>query len=155
TKAAAGQNGNWLIDPDGFTIAAFGGDITGGQLSQELASNNIIIASTQGHGADGNVDVNDTVTWSAGTTLTLNATNAVNVNAAITAPNGGLVLNAGTDININAPSSLQVASVTATAHDLALNPASTTGNINFNAPQTWTSSGARTFSGININVNDT
>src|SRR5262249_42286863 len=73
TKAATGQNGTWLIDPDGFTIAAFGGDITGDLLGRELLLNNVTIASTQGHGADGNVNVNDTVTWSSGTTLTLNA----------------------------------------------------------------------------------
>ena len=156
TKAANGQTGTWLIDPDGFTIGQFpGNDISGAQLGQRLASNNITIASTQGLGTGGNINVNQAVTWGTGTTLTLNATNAINVNAVITAPNGKIALNAGTDVNINAPSSLQAVSVTATAHDLAINPASTTGDINFNAPQTWTSSGPWTFSGININVNDT
>jgi filamentous hemagglutinin family protein len=145
TKAAAGQNGSWLIDPDGFTIAPIGGDITGNLLSHELAATNVTIASTSGHGADGNVNVNDTVNWSAGTTLTLNATDAVNVNAAITAPNGGLLLNAGTDVNVNAPSSLQVATLNATA----------LGNVNLNAAQTWTNAGNWTFNGTNINVNDT
>src|SRR5215475_9296692 len=48
TKAAYGQNGSWIIDPDGFTIAPIGGDITGAKLSSELASNNIRILSTQG-----------------------------------------------------------------------------------------------------------
>ena len=45
TKAASGQNGTWLIDPNGFTIG-YQGDITGSQLSAELASNNVTIAST-------------------------------------------------------------------------------------------------------------
>jgi filamentous hemagglutinin family protein len=144
TKAENGQNGNWLIDPDGFTIAAIGGDITGSVLGHELASSNVTIASTSGHGIDGNINVNDTVAWAVGTTLTLNATKAVNVNAVIAAPNGGLALNAGTDININAPSSLAVSTLNATAaHD-----------VNINAAQTWTNAGAWTFNGTNINVND-
>jgi filamentous hemagglutinin family protein len=143
-KAAHGQNGSWLIDPDGFTIAAIGGDISGATLGRELAASNVTIASTSGHGIGGNIDVNDTVSWSAGTTLTLNATNAINVNAVISGPNGGLGLNAGTDINVNAPSSLQVATLNATA----------AGNVNINAPQTWTNNGSWTFSATNINVND-
>jgi filamentous hemagglutinin family protein len=146
TKSTYGQNGTWLIDPDGFTIAAVGGDISGKTLSAELGLSNITIASTSGHGTDGNINVNDTVTWSSGSTLTLNATNAINVNALISGPNGGLTLNAGTNININAPSSLQVATLNATA---------VAGDINFNAPQTWTNAGTWTFNGQNINVNDT
>ena len=145
TKASNGQTGTWLIDPDGFNIGGLIADISGAQLSQRLASNNITIASTQGHGADGNINVEEAVTWGAGTTLTLNATNAINVNAVIAAPNGGLALNAGTDVNINKPSSVQVATLNATA----------LGNVNLNAPQTWTNAGNWTFNGTNINVNDT
>src|SRR5262249_24620153 len=132
-------------DPVGFTIAASAGDITGATLARELANGSVTILSTQGRGTGGNIDVNDTVTWLSGTTLTLGATNAVNVNAVITAPSGGVVLNAGTDINVNAPSSLQVATLTATAG----------GDVNLNAPQSWSNNGAWTFSGTNINVNDT
>jgi filamentous hemagglutinin family protein len=84
TKAANGKTGTWLIDPDGFTIAATGGDITGAQLSSELASNNITITSTSGSGSDGNVNVNDAVSWSAHT-LTLEATNNTVVNAVMSA----------------------------------------------------------------------
>jgi filamentous hemagglutinin family protein len=115
TKSATGNNGTWLIDPDGFTIAATGGDITGAALSTELANNNVVIKnSTGGQGNDGNINVNDAVTWSADSILTLNATNNININAPITATglNAGLVLNyggfaangsvkAGTDYNIN------------------------------------------------------
>jgi filamentous hemagglutinin family protein len=149
TKSAYGQNGSWIIDPDGFVIAAAGGDITGAKLSSELASNNITILSTQGSGTGGNIDVNDVVTWSAGTMLTLTATNAINVNAVISNPNlnGSLTLKAGTDININAPSSLQAATVTAITK---------AGDVNINAPQTFASAGTWTFiSGKDINVNDT
>ncbi|BGE86285.1 GLUG motif-containing protein [Methylosinus sp. 3S-1] len=147
TASATGQNGNWVIDPDGFTIAAAGGDITGAMLSSQLGSNNVTILSTSGGGSDGDINVNDLVNWSQNTTLTLTATNAINVNAVLTGSGtgSGLVLNAGTDVNVNAPSSLQVASLVATAG----------GDVNINAAQDWTTAGSWSFSGANINVNDT
>ncbi|HEY8065116.1 MAG TPA: filamentous hemagglutinin N-terminal domain-containing protein [Methylosinus sp.] len=147
TKSATGENGSWIIDPDGFAIAATGGDITGSTLSSQLASNNVTIVSTSGSGAGGDIDVNDVVSWAANTTLTLNATNAINVNAVLTGSgaSSGLTLKAGSSVNVNAPSSLQVASLTATAG----------GDVSVNAPQLWTNAGAWTFAGKNINVNDT
>ena len=81
TKAANGNNGTWIIDPVDYTIAATGGDITGAALGNLLGSNNIIIASTTGaNGVNGDVNVNDTVTWAANT-LTLNAQRNININA--------------------------------------------------------------------------
>ena len=142
TKAASGQNGTWLIDPDGFTIAAHGGDITGAQLGTELASSNVTIASTSGNSAtDGNLNVNDAVSWSSGNMLTLDATNAINVNAPVTGK-GALALNAGTDININMPSAFALNTVTAIAGN----------NVNINGSQNWTAAGSWTFTGANINV---
>jgi filamentous hemagglutinin family protein len=94
TKAADGKTGTWTIDPDGFTIAASGGDITGATLGRELALTSVTLASTSGSGADGNINVNDVVSWSTNSSLVLNATNAININSAITAANGGLTLNA-------------------------------------------------------------
>jgi filamentous hemagglutinin family protein len=78
------NGGNWLIDPDGFTIAASGGDIDGATLSGNLGEGDIEIFSTDGSGEDGNINVNDTVSWSA-YKLTLSATNDVNINAVMTA----------------------------------------------------------------------
>src|SRR5215467_458186 len=103
TVAAKGGTGTWLIDPDGFTIAPSGGDITGAGLSHELATTNVVIASTDGNGTDGNVNVNDTVNWAANTSLSLKGTNNINVNQAITATgaNAGLNLTAGNNINID------------------------------------------------------
>ena len=102
TIAANGATGTWLIDPDGFTIAPAGGDISGAALSKELGTTNVVISSTEGSGLTGNVDVNDTVSWSANTSLSLQATNDINVNQAITATgaNAGLNLTAGNNINI-------------------------------------------------------
>jgi filamentous hemagglutinin family protein len=104
TASAGGKTGTWLVDPDGFTIANSGGDISATLLSNLLASNNIALESTQGSGTGGDIDVNDAVGWAADTALTLTATHDVNLNAAVTASGdaAGLTLNAGNDINVNA-----------------------------------------------------
>ncbi len=103
TSAANGKTGNWLIDPDGFTIASSGGDITGAKLSSLLGNNNVTLSSTQGSGNNGDLNVNDSVNWSANTGLTLSATNNVNINKSVTSSgdNAAITLNAGKDININ------------------------------------------------------
>jgi filamentous hemagglutinin family protein len=98
TKAAEGKSGTWTIDPDGFTVAASGGDMTGAALSNWLATNGVvIIASTNGHGTDGNININDAVSWSTNSILTLTATNNININAPITSigNSAGLVMNYG------------------------------------------------------------
>lgn len=131
TKAANGNTGTWTIDPDGFTIAASGGDISGTTLSSNLASNNVTLASTSGSGSDGNINVNDAVSWSANTILTLQATNNINISGPITATgtSAGLVMSyggfasngvaaAGTAYNINMASG---GPVTLTGHDATLN----------------------------------
>jgi hypothetical protein len=83
--AAQGLTGSWLVDPTDYTIAASGGDITGAVLSSALAGTNVVIQSTSGSlGTAGDVNVNDTVSWSANK-LTLNAQNNVNINTAMNA----------------------------------------------------------------------
>ena len=84
TRAPLGLTGSWLLDPDGFTIAAVGGDITGAELTTELGLTNVSIASTSGTGSDGNINVNDNIAWYANK-LTLTATNDININAVLTA----------------------------------------------------------------------
>ncbi|PFH12288.1 filamentous hemagglutinin family protein [Collimonas sp. PA-H2] len=85
TAAAIGLAGTWLIDPTDFTIAPSGGDQTGATLSTALGLGNVTISSASGAGGtSGNVNVDDTVTWS-GHKLTLNASNDVNINATMTA----------------------------------------------------------------------
>ncbi|NMG65131.1 filamentous hemagglutinin N-terminal domain-containing protein [Azoarcus indigens] len=106
TKAVSGITGEWLIDPDGYTIAASGGDITGAQLASFLAADttSLTIRSTLGSGSDGALNVNDAVSWTSNAKFTLEATGDVNVNAAITATgnSAGLTLTAGEDVNVNA-----------------------------------------------------
>ncbi|MGJ7505282.1 MULTISPECIES: GLUG motif-containing protein [unclassified Variovorax] len=120
TRSQGGQTGTWLIDPSDFTIAASGGDITGQTLGNQLASTDVSIASSAGGTAGaGDIHVNDAVSWSSDSRLTLNAVNNININAAITATgnSAGLVLNhgdyantgsvaAGTDYNVKAPITL-------------------------------------------------
>ena len=86
TKSEQGETGQWLIDPNDYTIAATGGNITGTTLSTNLASSNIIIeTATMGTaGGSGDIHVNDDVSWSANT-LTLTAERDININAVMTA----------------------------------------------------------------------
>jgi filamentous hemagglutinin family protein len=85
TRALSGRTGSWLIDPQDFTVAASGGDMTGATLTTGLANNNVQIQSSQGATAgNGDININDVVTWSAHT-LTLTAARNVNVNAVMTA----------------------------------------------------------------------
>lgn len=90
TTALAGRMGSWLIDPTDFIIAASGGSITGATLGGMLGSTNVTIQSSQGTiPGNGDIFVNDAITWGGATTLTLNAVRHINVNAAITNTSGG------------------------------------------------------------------
>ncbi|MBI4986283.1 MAG: filamentous hemagglutinin N-terminal domain-containing protein, partial [Rhodocyclales bacterium] len=96
------RGGEWLIDPNDFTIAASGGDMTGSALSASLGSNHVTISTaTQGTaGGNGDIFVNDAVSWSADKTLTLSAERNIAVNANVTASGNGAGLNlyhGGTD----------------------------------------------------------
>lgn len=119
TKAANGKTGKWLIDPNDFTIAASGGDMTGTAVSTAVQNNNFEIqTATMGTaGGNGDIHVNDAITWNSANTLTLNAERNINVNAGITAQhaNGKVALKYGqgssdggtADYNIKAPINLQ------------------------------------------------
>ncbi len=95
TNATSGADGQWLIDPVDFTIAASGGDITGAQLGTLLDSNSVTIQTVAGSnsatglygttGANGDIHVNDAVSWSGANVLTLNAHNNINLNASLSA----------------------------------------------------------------------
>ncbi|MDO9113995.1 MAG: filamentous hemagglutinin N-terminal domain-containing protein [Polaromonas sp.] len=103
TAAPHGLTGTWLIDPQDFIIGA-GGNISGATLSAQLVNNSINITTAPGPG-NGDIFVNDSLTWTAAgapTTLTLTADRDININAAITATNGNFVACCGRDINVNA-----------------------------------------------------
>ena len=70
--------GNPFLLATDFNIAASNGDISGADLSSNLEQSNVTILNTSGTtGTAGNVNVNDAVGWSAGTTLTLDAQNQI------------------------------------------------------------------------------
>jgi hypothetical protein len=80
TRAAYGKTGTWLIDPTDFIVAASGGDISGAMLGRNLSATNVTIQSSSGAIAgNGDIFVNDTVSWSANT-LTLDAYRNIMVN---------------------------------------------------------------------------
>ena len=107
TAASSGLAGTWLIDPVDFTIAATGGDMTGAQVSAALNSGNVTILSSQGTtGTNGDINVNDTVSWSANK-LTLNAQNDININSPMNGSGtASLALVVGNNYTINAPVNL-------------------------------------------------
>lgn len=106
TASAGGKTGQWLIDPQDFTIGSAPGDnIAGSTLSAQLVTNNITITTAGAGNDNGDIFVNDAVSWTASggpTTLTLLADRNVDINAAITATNGNLVVCCGQDVNVNA-----------------------------------------------------
>jgi filamentous hemagglutinin family protein len=128
TTVSTGQSGSWLIDPVDFTIAAIGGDISGTALGNLLASNSITIQTAAGTnsatnlygtlGSNGDIHVNDAVSWSANNTLTLDAWRNININKSITATGtsgklalkygqGAAALNNTASYNVKAPINLQ------------------------------------------------
>ncbi|MGK5037874.1 filamentous hemagglutinin N-terminal domain-containing protein [Janthinobacterium sp. LB3P118] len=90
TVAPRGATGTWLIDPNDFTVAANGGNMTGAEVSNALASNNFaIMTSSMGTtGGNGDIHVNDAITWSANK-LSLIAERNININANLNATGSG------------------------------------------------------------------
>jgi len=150
TAAANGQTGTWLIDPQDFIIGA-GGNIDGTTLSGQLVTNNVNITTMPGTG-NGDIFVNDAITWNAGgnfTTLSLTAARDVNINQSITATNGNVSVCCGRDINLSAAAAISTTdgSVLLSAGRTAnINGAMTTirGNIAICAAENINISGALT-----------
>ncbi len=80
TASSKGQTGTWLIDPTDYTVAATGGDQTGAFFTNALKSTSVQIQSVSGGaGTLGDINVNDTISWSANQ-LKLTAQNNININ---------------------------------------------------------------------------
>ncbi|MGH1451360.1 MAG: beta strand repeat-containing protein [Pseudomonadaceae bacterium] len=104
TKANNGTTGEWLIDPTDFYITDSSdpqtdSGIGAATLSANLENNNVTLATVDDGTDPGDIYVNGAVSWSANTTLSLDAHNDIHINEAITAINGGLTLNAGGNIS--------------------------------------------------------
>jgi len=81
TFAPYGETGAWLIDPTDFIVAASGGDMTGAEATTALATSNLELRSAAGAtGTNGDIFVNDSITWSANK-LTLNAYRNITINS--------------------------------------------------------------------------
>jgi filamentous hemagglutinin family protein len=161
TAAPLGTTGTWLIDPIDFNIQALGGDMTGPQLTALLVNNNVTI-STQVTGTNtattffaapgqGDINVNDEIgalaSWTAAgatTTLTLNSARDVNINQAISATNGNLVVCCGRDINVRA-------AVTTTNGSVLLNAARDI-NLLLGSAMTTTNGNITLCAGHDVNV---
>lgn len=93
TRSASGTSGQWLIDPTDFTIAASNGDISGATLSTNLATANVTIQSSAGKtSGNGDINVNDAISWSSNNVLTLTAGRDINFNANVTATGADALL---------------------------------------------------------------
>ena len=120
--APRGRSGLWLLDPEDFTIALAGGDITGAALGTALASNDVTIQTGPGvntatdffgtAGANGDIFVNASVTWASARTLTMKAHRHINVNSEINVNGTGTLLlnydtaSGGGDYFVRAPINL-------------------------------------------------
>ncbi|MES2219298.1 MAG: hypothetical protein V4501_12920, partial [Pseudomonadota bacterium] len=111
--AANGKTGTWLMDPATVTISGTAttnnsgfaptansntSNIYVGDLTYALATANITVTTTNsggaGSGTPADISVNSAISWNQATTLTLSAGNFIFINAPITAPLGGLTLQA-------------------------------------------------------------
>lgn len=115
TVAPKGASGLWLIDPNDFYIAAAGGNVTGTSLSMYLNSGNVTIQTeTMGSaGGNGDIFVNDEVSWHNGNRLILQANRNVEINNAITATSTDsmLAIQAPGVLTINGSGSVSVGNV--------------------------------------------
>jgi filamentous hemagglutinin family protein len=142
TRSAQGKSGTWLIDPNDFTVAA-GADISGAALSSSLETTSVTLLSSAGTtGINGDVNVNEAVTWTAPTTLNLTALRDVNIAAAVTGTNGSLVASAVRDINLSAPTTTTTGNLSFTAGN----------NINLAAATTITTGNLKAIAGQDVNV---
>jgi len=125
TTALNGSYGTLLLDPFNLTInnaANTNGSLSSGTftptgndsilnvttLQNALASSNVMVTTGSSGSQFGDVTVATPVSWNSASTLTLNASREIAINAAITGTNGGLTLYAGTDRNIRATAAVQV-----------------------------------------------
>ncbi len=95
--AAAGSTGMLWLDPDEAIISTATDDQANGVfntavLAANLATANVTIDTSTGYGNGatqfGDITVNDPVTWTSGSTLTLKSGDSINVNADLTGGTG-------------------------------------------------------------------
>lgn len=118
--AAHGSFGNLLLDPYNVTISTGTSSNTDGSfnatgndsiinvttLTNALATANVMVSTGSSSDATnpqaGTITVAAPIAWNAPTTLTLNAASDININAAISAHNSGLIVSSGGTITATA-----------------------------------------------------
>ncbi|MFO0439219.1 MAG: filamentous hemagglutinin N-terminal domain-containing protein, partial [Betaproteobacteria bacterium] len=154
TAAAQGRTGTWLIDPTDYIIAASGGNISGATLAVQLASSNITIQTPAAGAGNGDIFVNDTISWGANTTLTLSAHGGIVLNAGITqsGSSGGLTLSPAGSAGMSGTGS--IASTGTVTINTVAGSASTyggalsgAGRLVYNGPGSLTLTGNNSFTG--------
>ena len=91
TLALDGTPGMFTLDPITLTVAPSGGDDTGAYVESQLALGDFTLEG------DNTVTIEDNITWTAATTLTLQTTapgGAILIDSPISGVNGGLTLDA-------------------------------------------------------------
>lgn len=81
TSSTLGVAGNWLIDPADYIIGA-GGNMSGAALSTSLAGGSVTIQTGGTAAGNGDIFVNDVVTWGANR-LTLSSYRNININTSL------------------------------------------------------------------------
>ena len=181
-QSAQGKSGTWLIDPNNITIQTAGAEtnvtaspnftstndnaiVTTASIQTALNAGTSVVVTTGTGGTNaelGDITVTGTITYNAptaATTLTLNATQDVIVNAAITATTGSFAATAVRDVRVNAATKTTTGNLTLTAvGDVYLAAATTVvtgnltavagGNVNVSAGSTITT-GDMVFRGDN------
>lgn len=166
TSAAKGQFGMWLLDPADITISSApssnedytgnefapnsGANVTNinvNELVTALGGSNITVTTTNAGASgtgNGDITVENAITWVEQTTLTLNAERDINVSlgADITGTQGSLEANAGRDINVDAA----ITTTTGNLSFMAVN------DVNINAAATITTGNLVAVAGQNVNV---
>lgn len=105
-RAPRGAWGTMLLDPLNITISNDeGATVSASTVEANLATGNWTLdTSAPPYGGDGeapgNINVNADLDWTAATTLTLQADNNISIGASVSAPNGGLNLQAAFGINV-------------------------------------------------------
>jgi filamentous hemagglutinin family protein len=96
-----GANGTWSWSLPAITIGN-GGTFTSDYVQTQLGLRNFAL-----NAFGGDLTVNDAINWSSDSTLTLSASNDININKSITATgtNAGFAMNYGHDYNILTPAS--------------------------------------------------
>ena len=112
TSATNGSAGLWLVDPQDLTVDA----ASAATIAANLATTSVTLQTTattaSGPGVvstgNGDITIDSAISWASANTLTLNAYNNININAAITGTSGGLTLTTPAGKAISATDAISV-----------------------------------------------